>query len=172
MPYKNAISLYCLWFINSKFIYTYFTIETIYLWLNIFVIPFWVVLIFFPTSKICNIFIISIFPILILTSIYIYLIYTIFNEGYDFLKNFDLYLSIDHLKGLFSDTYFLILFWIHFLSINLFCGSWIVNDSQKIYISKIVIFLPLIITYFVGPLGLFIYWIIKIVYAKKFSFYN
>ncbi len=153
-------------------IYTYFTIETIYLWLNIFVLPFWVVLIFFPTSKICNIFIISIFPILILTSIYIYLIYTIFNEGYDFLKNFDLYLGIDHLKGLFSDTYFLILFWIHFLSINLFCGSWIVNDSQKIYISKIVIFLPLIITYFVGPLGLFIYWIIKIVYAKKFSFYN
>ena len=151
---------------------TYFTIETIYLWLNIFVLPFWVVLIFFPTSKICNIFIISIFPILILTSIYIYLIYTIFNEGYDFLKNFDLYLGIDHLKGLFSDTYFLILFWIHFLSINLFCGSWIVNDSQKIYISKIVIFLPLIITYFVGPLGLFIYWIIKIVYAKKFSFYN
>jgi hypothetical protein len=153
-------------------IYTYFTIETIYLWLNIFVLPFWVVLIFFPTSKICNICIISIFPILIFTSIYIYLIYTIFNEGYNFLTNFDLYLGIDQLKELFSDTYFLILFWIHFLSINLFCGSWIVNDSQKIYISKVVIFIPLIITYFVGPLGLFIYWVIKIIYAKKFSFYN
>ena len=153
-------------------IYTYFTMEMIYLWLNIAVLPFWVVLIFFPNSKICNIFTISIFPILIFSTIYIYLIYSIFKEGYDFLVNFELYLGIDQLKGLLSNTSFLILFWIHFLSINLFCGAWIVNDSQKFYISKILMFLPLIMTYFIGPLGLFIYWIIRIFYAKKISFYN
>ena len=153
-------------------IYTYFTMEMIYLWLNIAVLPFWVVLIFFPNSKICNIFTISIFPILIFSTIYIYLIYSIFKEGYDFLVNFELYLGIDQLKELLSNTSFLILFWIHFLSINLFCGAWIVNDSQKFYISKILIFLPLIMTYFIGPLGLFIYWIIRIFYAKKISFYN
>tara|TARA_B110000003_G_scaffold273693_1_gene311970 strand:- start:218 stop:691 length:474 start_codon:yes stop_codon:yes gene_type:complete len=153
-------------------IYTYFTMEMIYLWLNIAVLPFWVVLIFFPNSKICNIFTISIFPILIFSTIYIYLIYSIFKEGYDFLVNFELYLGIDQLKGLLSNTSFLILFWIHFLSINLFCGAWIVNDSQKFYISKILIFLPLITTYFIGPLGLFIYWIIRIFYAKRISFYN
>ena len=153
-------------------IYTYFTMEMIYLWLNIAVLPFWVVLIFFPNSKICNIFTISIFPILIFSTIYIYLIYSIFKEGYDFLVNFELYLGIDQLKGLLSNTSFLILFWIHFLSINLFCGAWIVNDSQKFYISKILIFLPLITTYFIGPLGLLIYWIIRIFYAKRISFYN
>ena len=153
-------------------IYTYFTMEMIYLWLNIAVLPFWVVLIFFPNSKICNIFTISIFPILIFSTIYIYLIYSIFKEGYDFLVNFELYLGIDQLKELLSNTSFLILFWIHFLSINLFCGAWIVNDSQKFYISKILIFLPLIMTYFIGPLGLFIYWIIRIFYAKKITFYN
>ncbi len=153
-------------------IYTYFTMEMIYLWLNIAVLPFWVVLIFFPNSKICNIFTISIFPILIFSTIYIYLIYSIFKEGYDFLVNFELYLGIDQLKELLSNTSFLILFWIHFLSINLFCGAWIVNDSQKFYISKILIFLPLIMTYFIGPLGLFIYWIIRIFYAKKTRLYN
>jgi len=151
---------------------TYFTIEMIYLWLNIGILPFWVVLIFFPESKICSIFTISIFPILILTTIYIYLIYNIFKEGYDFFSNFDLYLGINQLKELFSDTSFLILFWIHFLSINLFCGAWIVNDSQKFYISKILISLPLILTYFMGPLGLFIYWFIRIFYAKKISYFN
>ena len=153
-------------------IYTYFTIETIYLWLNIGVLPFWVILIFFPTSKICNIFTISVFPILIFTSIYLYLIYTIFKEGYNFSTNFDLYFGINQLKELLSNTSFLILFWIHFLSINLFCGAWIVNDSQKFYISKILVFFPLIITYFIGPLGLSIYWIIRIFYAKKISLYN
>ena len=153
-------------------IYIYFSMENIYLWLNIGVLPFWIILIFFPNSKICNIFTISVFPILIFTIVYIYLIYTVFKEGYDFLQNFDLYLGVDQLKTLLTNTSFLILFWIHFLSINLFCGAWIVNDSQKLYISKILISMPLIITYFIGPLGLFIYWVIRIFYAKKISFYN
>ena len=153
-------------------IYTYFTIEMIYLWLNIGVIPFWFVLIFFPQSKICKIFITSVFPILFFSIIYCYLIYIIFQNGYDFINNFKLYLSMNELLNLFSDSSFLILFWIHFLAINLFCGSWIVNDYQKFGISKILIFFPLIITYFVGPLGISIYWIIRIFYAKKINLYD
>ena len=153
-------------------IYTYFTIEMIYLWLNIAIIPFWFVLVFFPQSKICKIFTISIFPILIFSMIYCYVIYLIFQTGYDFLNNFKLYLGIKELLNLFSDSSFLILFWIHFLAINLFCGGWIVNDYQKFGISKILIFFPLIITYFVGPLGISIYWIIRIFYAKKINLYD
>ena len=153
-------------------IYTYFTIEMIYLWLNIAIIPFWFVLVFFPQSKICKIFTISIFPILIFSMIYCYVIYLIFQTGYDFLNNFKLYLGIKELLNLFSDSSFLILFWIHFLAINLFCGGWIVNDYQKFEISKILIFFPLIITYFVGPLGISIYWIIRIFYAKKINLYD
>ena len=153
-------------------IYTYFTIEMIYLWLNIGIIPFWFVLVFFPQSKICKIFTISIFPILIVSIIYCYVIYLIFQTGYDFLNNFKLYLGINELLNLFSDSSFLILFWIHFLAINLFCGGWIVNDYQKFGISKILIFFPLIITYFIGPLGISIYWIIRIFYAKKINLYD
>ena len=153
-------------------IYTYFTIEMIYLWLNIGIIPFWFVLVFFPQSKICKIFTISIFPILIFSMIYCYVIYLIFQTGYDFLNNFKLYLGIKELLNLLSDSSFLILFWIHFLAINLFCGGWIVNDYQKFGISKILIFFPLIITYFVGPLGISIYWIIRIFYAKKINLYD
>ena len=153
-------------------IYTYFTIEMIYLWLNIGIIPFWFVLVFFPQSKICKIFTISIFPILIFSMIYCYVIYLIFQTGYDFLNNFKLYLGIKELLNLFSDSSFLILFWIHFLAINLFCGGWIVNDYQKFNISKILMFFPLVITYLIGPLGIFIYWIIRIFYAKKISLHN
>ena len=153
-------------------IYTYFTIEMIYLWLNIGIIPFWFVLVFFPQSKICKIFTISIFPILIFSMIYCYVVYLIFQAGYDFLNSFKLYLGINELLNLFSDSSFLILFWIHFLAINLFCGGWIVNDYQKFGISKILIFFPLIITYFVGPLGISIYWIIRIFYAKKINLYD
>ena len=101
-------------------IYTYFTIEMIYFWLNLGVLPFWLILIFFPQAKICKIFTISIFPIFVLSLIYCYLIYHIFQYGYDFSINFRLYLGLNELSDLFLNNSFLILFWIHFLAINLF----------------------------------------------------
>ena len=150
----------------------FFTIDIIFLWINIGVIPFWFILMFFPNSKVCGVFVSSIFPIFTLSIIYLYLVYYFFITGYDFTQNFSLYLGLDSLSELFSETAFLIIFWAHFLAINLFCGSWIVSDSRKFSISKILIFIPLIITYFTGPLGIFIYWLIRIFYAKKISLYD
>ena len=153
-------------------IYNYFTIENIFLWLNISVLPFWIVLIFFPGSKICKILTVSIFPLFIFSLIYSYLIYDFFNKDYNFLGNFSLYLGLDNLLNLLSNTSFTILFWIHFLAINLFCGAWVVNDSEKYFIPKFLIFFPLIFIYFIGPLGLFMYWIIKIFYTKRIALYD
>ncbi len=144
----------------------------IYLWLNFGVLPFWFILIFFPQSRICKIFTTSIFPMIIFSLIYSYLIYTIFTDDYNFLKNFSLYISFANLLNLFENSYFLILFWIHFLALNLFCGGWMVNDYQKFNMPKALIFFPLLITYFVGPLGISFYWIFKIFYAKKISLYD
>ena len=144
----------------------------IYLWLNFGVLPFWFILIFFPQSRICKIFTTSIFPIIIFSLVYGYLIYAIFIDDYDFLKNFSLYISFANLLNLFENSYFLILFWIHFLALNLFCGGWMVNDYQKYTMPKALVFFPLIITYFVGPLGISFYWIFKIFYAKKISLYD
>ena len=151
---------------------SFFTIDMIYLWLNMGIIPFWFVLIFFPNSKICSVFVSSIFPIIILSLIYLYLVYFFYVTGYDFGQNFSLYLSLDSLNQLFNEKAFLIIFWTHFIAINLFCGSWIVSDSRKFSMSKILVFFPLVITYFIGPLGVFIYWLIRIFFAKKISLYD
>ena len=153
-------------------IYTYFTIDVIFLWLNLGVIPFWLILIIFPQSQISKIIVLSIFPIFILSLAYGYLLYLFFNEGYDFVKNFELYLGLSAISNLFADKAFLILFWLHFLTINLFCGSWIVKDSQKFGINKILMSFPLLITYFIGPIGLTLYWVIRIFYAKKINLYD
>ncbi len=150
----------------------FFTIEMTYMWLNIGVIPFWLILIIFPHTKVCGLFVTSIIPTFILGCVYIYLLYTFFVVGYDFDKNFILYLSFYDLAELFESNEFLILFWTHFLAINLFCGSWIVKDSQRFYMSKMLIFFPLIITYFIGPLGLFIYWVIRIFFAKRITLFD
>ena len=147
----------------------FFNTEMIYLWLNLGVIPFWIILIFFPQSKICNYIVVSIFPFFLLSLVYSYLLYLFYMTGYNYNQNFSLYLGLDDLRSLFSENAFLLLFWIHFLGVNLFCGCWIVKDSQKFNISKYVNFIPLFITYFIGPIGLFLYWLIRVVYAKKIN---
>ena len=150
----------------------FFNLEMIYLWLNFGILPFWLILIFFPQSNICKYLVTSIFPYLILSIICVYLIFENYKNGYNFLDNFSLYLGLDKLSDLMNEEAFLITFWIHFLAINLFCGSWIVKDSSKLIIPKYLVILPLILTYFIGPLGLLIYWIFRIFFAKKLSLYD
>ena len=151
---------------------TFFTIEMIYMWLNIGVIPLWIVLMFFPQSKFCNFFVTSIIPYLIFGAVYVYLIYYFYISGYSFTDSFNLYFGLDELMMLFGENSFLIIYWVHFLAVNLFCGCWIVKDSQKLLMSKSIVFLPLVVTYFIGPVGIFIYWIIRIFFAKKLSLYD
>ena len=153
-------------------IYAYFTIEILYFWVNLGVLPFWLILIFFPSSNINKFFVTSILPILLLGGAYIFALYKSYLNTYDFMSNFELYLSISNLSNLFSNNLFLILFWIHFVSINLFIGGWMVRDSRKLLINKILVAFPLIITYLIGPLGVFIYWLIRIFYSKSINLYE
>tara|TARA_B100001093_G_scaffold286194_1_gene273368 strand:+ start:256 stop:729 length:474 start_codon:yes stop_codon:yes gene_type:complete len=153
-------------------IFNYFTIEMLYYWINFGVLPFWMILIFFPQSNICRYFVTSIFPIFILSGAYVFILYKAYLNSYSFDNNFNLYLGINNISELFSDKIFLLMFWIHFISINLFTGGWIVRDSQKFTINKILVMIPLIITYLIGPIGLIIYWLFRIFYAKSISLYD
>ena len=153
-------------------IYTYFTIETLYMWINLGVLPFWFILIVFPESHLSRIFVTSIFPFFILSGVYIFILYKSYLIGYDFDGNFTLYLGLSELSRLFEDHLYIMIFWTHFIAINLFIGGWIVKDSQKISINKVLMAVPIIVTYLIGPIGLFLYWIIRIFYAKRISLYE
>ena len=153
-------------------IYTYFTIETLYMWVNLGVLPFWFILIIFPQSHLSRIFVTSIFPFFILSCVYIFILYKSYLTGYDFDGNFTLYLGLSELSRLFEDHLYIMIFWTHFIAINLFIGGWIVKDSQKFSINKVLLAIPLIVTYLIGPIGLFLYWIVRIFYAKRISLYE
>ena len=153
-------------------IYNYFNIEILYYWVNFGVLPFWLILIFFPQSNICKYLVTSIFPIFILSGAYVFILYKSYLNSFDFISNFDLYIGIESLSDLFTNKSFLIMFWIHFVTINLFTGGWIVRDSQRLGINKILLILPLVITYLIGPLGLLIYWLIRIFHAKSINLYD
>ena len=131
-------------------IYTYFTIERLYMWINLGVLPFWFILIVFPQSHLSKIFVTSIFPFIILSGVYIFILYKSYLIGYDFDGNFSLYLGLSELSRLFEDHLYIMIFWTHFIAINLFIGGWIVKDSQKFSINKVLMAVPLIVTYLIG----------------------
>ena len=153
-------------------IYNYFTNEILYFWVNIGVLPFWLLIIFFPQSGLCKYLATSIFPIFLLSGAYIFVLYKAYFGSFDFNNNFSLYLGLGYISELFRNDYYLLMFWTHFVSINLFIAGWMVNDAQKFLINKILLAFPLIITYLIGPIGIFIYWLIKIFYAKSLDLYK
>jgi len=81
-------------------------------------------------------------------------------------------LGLNSVSELFRDDYYLLMFWTHFVAVNLFIGGWILKDAQKLYVNKILLAFPLIVTYLIGPIGIFIYWIIRIFYAKRLNLYD
>ena len=148
---------------------TLITNENIYLIANWGVIPFWLLLIIIPNHSLTNFFAQSVIAPLLLAVAYVYLSYTIYIDG-NIFDGFELYNGLDGLYSMFANEALLLIFWLHFLAISLFAGSWIVRDSKRYLIPKIITIPSLILTYFTGPIGLVIYWFIRIFFARKISF--
>ena len=108
----------------------------------------------------------SVIPFLLLGFAYVFIGYKIYLDG-NILNSFDLYLGYENLYKIYSEESFLIIFWLHFLSISLFVGSWIARDGQRYMVPKILTAICLLATYFSGPVGILIYWFIRVFYSKK-----
>ena len=63
---------------------SYLSFENIYLWANFGVLPFWIMLILFPQSKITHFFVNSIILPLLLSTAYIFVLYKSYLNSYDF----------------------------------------------------------------------------------------
>ena len=145
------------------------TFENIYLLANWGVVPFWLLLIFMPSHAITKFFCQSIIAPLLLALAYIFITRQIFLEG-NIFESFKLYLGIEGLGEVYANESLRLVFWLHFLSISLFVGAWIARDSQKYMIPKILLIPSIAFTYFAGPIGIVVYWFVRIFYAKKISF--
>ena len=88
------------------------------------------------------------------------------------MQIFQLYLDLDNLYILFSTEGFLLVFWLHFISINLFLGSWISSDGVKYSMPRSLVGVSLIFVYYMGPVGLVLHWFLRIFYAKKINLYD
>ena len=145
------------------------TLENIYLLANWGVVPFWLLLILIPNHGITKFFSHSIVAPLLLALAYIFVARQIISED-NILEGFKIYLGLDGLDEIYSNESLRLVFWLHFLAISLFVGSWIARDTQRYMVPKILSIPCIVITYFTGPLGIVIYWFVRIFYAKKINF--
>ena len=143
--------------------------ENIYLVANWGVITFWLLLIFAPNHSRTNFFVQSIIAPMLLAAGYIYLSYNLYLEN-NIFDGFELYGGLDGLYSMFANESLLLIFWLHFLAISLFAGSWIIRDSKRYFIPRVITIPSLILTYFTGPVGILVYWFFRIFFAKKISF--
>jgi len=161
----------------------FFSLEMIYQFANIGVIPLWLLIILAPNSKITQGLVNNLFIPLIMALTYGYLAFEqiypsgafddfIKKDPLDVLNNFKLYLGLDELMLLMDNTLFVLIFWIHFLALSLFLGIWIAKDAIKQGINKFIVIFPLILTYFSGPVGLFLYLFLRLLIAQKFRLHD
>jgi len=145
------------------------TFENIYLFANWGVVPFWLLLILMPNHNITKFFSHSVVAPLLLALAYIFVARQIISED-NILEGFKIYLGLDGLDEIYSNESLRLVFWLHFLAVSLFVGSWIARDCQRYMIPRVLSVPCITITYFTGPLGIVIYWFIRIFYAKKINF--
>ena len=150
----------------------YLTFENIYLWSNLGILPFWLMLIIIPKSRFTQIFVNSIIIPLILSTAYIYVIYQTILLDENLVDIFKLFLSLDDLYTVFATESFLLIFWLHFIALNIFLGSWVSRDGLKYQVPRTLVSIPLILIYFTGPIGLVLYWLFRIFYSRKLGFHD
>tara|TARA_B110000259_G_scaffold130839_1_gene147599 strand:- start:167 stop:637 length:471 start_codon:yes stop_codon:yes gene_type:complete len=145
------------------------TFESIYLFANWGVVPFWSLLILMPNHSITKFFSHSIIAPLLLAAAYIFVARQIILED-NIFEGFKLYLGLEELDEIYSNESLRLVFWLHFLAVSLFVGAWIARDSERHMVPKFLSTPCILIAYFTGPFGIVIYWFVRIFYAKKINF--
>jgi hypothetical protein len=80
--------------------------------------------------------------------------------------------SLEEVKLLFQNPWMLLAGWLHYLAFDLFIGSWELGNAQKLGINHFLVVPCLLLTFFFGPVGLLLYFIIRWVNTKKFFHEN
>ena len=142
-------------------------LETVYSIVNISVMPAWVLLMLAPNWHFTKRFVQAAFMPLILAASYIYFLgwSMFFGGGADGAGMG----SLSAVMTLFDSPVSVIGGWIHYLAFDLFVGAWIVRDGQRRGIGALLRFPCLFFTLMFGPIGLAMYFIVRLVKGEGLS---
>ena len=129
---------------------------------NTFVLLGWVLLLILPNWKFTQTIIIK-GIVVILVLIYAFLILKDIGNF-----NSDSFSSLENVKELFKSDAAVAAGWLHYLAFDLFVGAYIVKQSRKLHISRLVYTLILPFAFMFGPIGYLIFILVKTIKTKSF----
>jgi hypothetical protein len=132
--------------------------STMYLALNLGILPFWALMILLPHARITETLVHSVMMPLILGVTYAWLLATALSmpapEGAGFS-------SLEGLMKLFTVEMALVAAWSHYIVFDLFVGAWEARDAQRVGMNHLMLIPCLVLTLLVGPIGLLAYIMIR-----------
>lgn len=140
-------------------------LDTLFSLSTLLVLPVWLLLMFAPnwswTTKVAQ----HIWIPALLALLYVYLSVTKSPrpEGADLS-------SLEGLLLIYTRPDAALISWLHFLTLDLFVGAWIVRDSISQKIHPVLVAPCLFLTSGFGPAGLLLYFLIRLVLRKKTAF--
>ena len=127
---------------------------------NLTVIPAWLMLIFMPRSNWTRI--VAAYAVPSALAI-VYVTLLLMNkppQGAGFG-------SITQVERLFSSQWLLLAGWVHYLAFDVFIGAWQVRDAWRLSIPHLLVVPCLVLTFLVGPVGLLAYFIVRLAVVRK-----
>jgi len=121
----------------------------------------WIALVAFPQWKYIRVFTVTIMSSLVFAGIYA------FSIGISFGNSSGGFGSLEGVAQLFENRYALLAGWIHYLAFDLFVGSWISANAQRVGISRWIIIPSQFLTFMFGPIGLFSYLALRAIVARS-----
>jgi len=123
-------------------------------WLILVIIsPFWL-----DTDKLLIGIVITLFAI-----VYAWCISQSFSSG-----DFEKFSTLDGVMSLFTNKMAVTAGWVHYLAFDLLTGIWIKKNAQNYNISHCLIIPCLLFTFMLGPVGLLLYLIIRLIKTKQY----
>jgi len=135
--------------------------EQIFSIANLVAIAGWLLIAILPRWKYTRMVVLSGTIPLLLSVAYLALVILFFGQaegGFDSLAN---------VMKLFTNEWAVLAGWIHYLAFDLFVGSWEVRDSQERGINHLLVIPCLFLTFMLGPIGLLIYSVLRLLLSKK-----
>ncbi|QDK77780.1 DUF4281 domain-containing protein [Spirosoma sp. KCTC 42546] len=139
--------------------------EAVFSLASTLVLPQWLLMIFAPrwfvTKWLMNSYLIPVCLAII------YIIYLFSGGPVDFAA----FGTLAGVKGLFSNggDGVMLAGWVHYLAFDLVAGTVVVRDSQEKGISHWFIVIPLCFCFMLGPIGLLLYWLIRVIRTRQLS---
>ena len=125
------------------------------------VLPGWLLLLFAPRWRYSARLINAVIIPALLALLYIWLVLFHFKDSQGGFN------SLEQVRLLFQNPYLLLAGWVHYLAFDLFIGSWEVRDASRLKIPHLAVIPCLLLTFFLGPAGLFCYLLLRFFMRKR-----